>query len=135
MVQGSQGVGGTNTLAESRPRRGLFAWLVPTIFSNTVTDDPHRVLLKEWTAFPSTYKVPMSLAEMHRRLKFAKDLGFRVLLYFADGTNSDSGAPNFRKEYLLKDKNGETFSGFKGPDSVGQPLMMRSERSGTARVV
>ncbi len=87
-------------------------------------DHPHRVLLKEWTAFPSTYKVPMSLAEMHRRLKFAKDLGFRVLLYFADGTNSDSGAPNFRKEYLLKDKNGETFSGFKGPDSVGQPLMM-----------
>jgi len=60
--------------------------------------------------------VPMSLAEMHRRLKFAKDLGFRVLLYFSDGTNSDSGAPAFCKEYVLKDKNGKTFPGWKGPD-------------------
>jgi len=83
-----------------------------------------RKLFKEWTAFPGTFKVPMSLTEMHRRLKFAKDLGFRVLLYFADGTNSDGGAPNFHQEYVLKDKAGKTFRGWKGPDSLGQPWMM-----------
>ena len=74
--------------------------------------------------FPGTYKVPMSLQDMHRRLKFAKDLGFRVLLYYADGTNSDSGAPNFCKAYVLKDKSGKSFPGWKGPDSLGNPLKM-----------
>jgi hypothetical protein len=93
-------------------------------FQQYAYDHKSRQLLKEWTAFPGTYKVPMSLAEMHRRLKFAKDLGFRVLLYFSDGTNSDSGAPGFHTEYVLKDKSGKSFPGWKGPDSLGQPLMM-----------
>jgi hypothetical protein len=93
-------------------------------FQHYAYDHQQRKLLDHWTAFPGTYKVPMSLAEMHRRLKFAKDLGFRVLLYFSDGTNSDSGAPNFEKEFVLKDKHGRTFPGWKGPDSLGQPLMM-----------
>ena len=93
-------------------------------FQHYAYDHTHRRLLKEWTAFPGTYKVPMSLVEMHRRLKFAKDLGFRVLLYFADGTNSDSGAPAFNPGYVLKDKAGHTFPGWKGPDSLGQPLKM-----------
>jgi len=93
-------------------------------FQQYAYDHENRRLLQEWTAFPGTYKVPMSVAEMHRRLKFAKDLGFHALLYFADGTNSDSGAPAFHKEYVLKDKAGKTFPGWKGPDSLGQPLMM-----------
>ena len=93
-------------------------------FQQYAFDHKTGKLLNEWTAFPGTHKVPMSLAEMHRRVKFAKDLGFRVLLYFSDGTNSDSGAPAFCKEYVLKDKNGKTFPGWKGPDSLGQPLMM-----------
>jgi hypothetical protein len=93
-------------------------------FQQYAYDHKTGKLLDKWTAFPGTYKVPMSLAEMHRRLKFAKDLGFRVLLYFGDGTNSDGGAPNFRKDYVLKDKAGKTFPGWKGPDSLGQPLMM-----------
>lgn len=81
-------------------------------------------LIEEWTAFPGTRKIPMNIAEMHRRMKFARDLGFRVLLYFSDGTNSDSGAPAFHPEFVLKDKSGKTFPGWKGPDSLGQPLMM-----------
>ncbi|MEI6972894.1 MAG: hypothetical protein WCL44_15430, partial [bacterium] len=89
-------------------------------FQQYAYDHEHRKLLKEWTAFPGTYKVPMSLVEMHRRLKFAKDLGFRVLLYFCDGTNSDGGAPSFQKTYMLRDKAGKTFPGWKGPDSLGQ---------------
>ena len=93
-------------------------------FQQYAYDHKTGKLLKEWTAFPGTFKVPMSLTGMHRRLKFAKDLGFRVLLYFADGTNSDGGSPNFRKDYMLKDKTGKTFPGWKGPDSIGQPWMM-----------
>lgn len=93
-------------------------------FQQYAYDHKTGKLLDKWTAFPGTHKVPMSLAEMHRRLKFAKDLGFHVLLYFSDGTNSDSGAPAFQKDYVLKDKAGNTFPGWKGPDSLGQPLMM-----------
>ena len=51
-------------------------------FQQYAYDHQRKQLLKEWTAFPSTYKVPMSLGNMHKRLKFAKELGFRVLLYF-----------------------------------------------------
>jgi hypothetical protein len=93
-------------------------------FQQYAYDHQRGSLLQEWTAFPGTHKVPMSLATMHKRLRFAKNLGFRVLLYFADGTNSDSGSPHFRPEYLLKDQAGKTFPGWKGPDSLGDPQMM-----------
>jgi hypothetical protein len=93
-------------------------------FQHYAYDDASRRLLDNWTAFPGTYKVPMSVADMHRRIKFAKDLGFHVLLYFADGTNSDSGAPNFHRNYVLRDQTGNTFGGWKGPDSIGNPLKM-----------
>ena len=117
------------TLADKIPQQhrgrvavALHGWY--DYFQQYAYDHKTGKLLKEWTAFPGTYKVPMSLTEMHRRLKFAKELGFRVLLYFSDGTNSDSGAPAFQKDYVLKDKAGKTFPGWKGPDSLGQPLMM-----------
>jgi hypothetical protein len=117
------------TLADRIPRehRGhvavcLHGWY--DYFQQYAYDHQQGKLLREWTAFPGTHKVPMSLEKMHSRLRFAKDLGFRMLLYFADGTNSDSGAPNFRKEYLLRDKDGKTFAGWKGPDSIGEPLKM-----------
>lgn len=93
-------------------------------FQQYAYDHKTGKLLDKWTAFPVTCKVPMSLAEMHRRLKFAKNLGFRVLLYFGDGTNSDSGAPNFHPEYVLKDKNGKTSTGWQAPDSLGKALKM-----------
>jgi hypothetical protein len=115
------------TIPESRPGA---PWLQGIhlvcydYFQHYAYDHKSGKLLKEWTAFPGTFKVPMSLADMHRRLEFAKDLGFRVLLYFCDGTNSDEGAPDFNKDYVLKDRTGKTFPGWKGPDSLGQPWMM-----------
>ncbi len=117
------------TLADRIPpaNRGLVAaclhgWY--DYFQQYAYDHAAGKLLEKWTAFPGTRKVPMSLEEMHKRIRFAKGLGFRVLLYFADGTNSDSGAPQFHKEFVLKDAAGNTFPGWKGPDSLGQPLMM-----------
>ena len=93
-------------------------------FQQYAYDHKSGKLLKKWVAFPGTRKTPMSLESMHKRIKFARDLGFRTLLYFADGTNSDSGAPAFRKEYVFRNKNGKTVKGWKGPDSLGQPLRM-----------
>jgi hypothetical protein len=93
-------------------------------FQQYAYDHQQKKLLSRWTAFPGTYKVPMSLEAVHQRFKFAKGLGFRGLLYFGDGTNSDSGAPHFRQEYVLKGNRGATFPGWKGPDSLGRPLKM-----------
>ena len=120
---------GLKHLADRIPRehRGrvaacLHGWY--DYFQQYAYDHKSGKLLKKWVAFPGTRKTPMSLEGMHKRIKFAKDLGFRTLLYFADGTNSDSGAPAFRKEYVFRDKNGKTVKGWKGPDSLGQPLRM-----------
>ena len=93
-------------------------------FQQYAYDHQRKQLLKEWTAFPSTYKVPMSLGNMHKRLKFAKGLGFRVLLYFSDGVNCDPGAPNFHPEYVLRNKAGKKLAGWKGPDTMKQSVAM-----------
>ncbi|MFH1267609.1 MAG: hypothetical protein ABIK89_17965, partial [Planctomycetota bacterium] len=65
-----------------------------------------RKLEDEWIAFPRTRKIAMSKAEIHRRIRFAKDLGFRAVLYFADGLNADSGMPDFPEHWLFKDEHG-----------------------------
>ncbi len=81
----------------------------------------------EWTAFPSasngtkrfptSESVRMSKAEMHRRIKYAKDRGFRVVVYFADGLTACEGAGLYSKDKLLK------WGGWQGPDTVGKPYM------------
>jgi hypothetical protein len=93
-------------------------------FQQYAYDHSSGELLEEWIAFPGSRKIKMSLEEMHRRLNFSNELGFRTLLYFADGTNSDSGAPGFHPEWVIRDKDGNTIPGWKGPDSVGDPLRM-----------
>ena len=45
-------------------------------FQQYAYDHQQKKLLKQWTAFPGTYKVPMSVESMHRRLQFAKRHGF-----------------------------------------------------------
>jgi hypothetical protein len=59
--------------------------------------------------------VPMSIAEVHRRIRFAKDRGFRVLLYFADGLNLCEGATDaFEPSKVLR------WGGWQGPDTKGR---------------
>lgn len=59
--------------------------------------------------------VPFSLNEMHRRIRFAKDRGFRVFIYFADGLNAcdDLKAIYSPEKVLLQ-------GGWQGPDTTGR---------------
>jgi hypothetical protein len=101
------------------------------------------VFFKEWTAFPSALDsqfqslagspdngmgygwhedsvraarpVPMSLADMHRRIRYAKDRGFRVGIYYADGPNASDGV------YEIYDPNKVLhWGGWVGPDTRGR---------------
>ncbi|ARN57995.1 hypothetical protein [Sedimentisphaera salicampi] len=93
-------------------------------FQQYAYDHSKGELIDQWTAMQGTGKISMSLEQMHKRIKFSNDLGFHTLLYFADGTNSDSGAPEFSPDYLWRNKKGISVPGWKGPDSKGQPLRM-----------
>ncbi len=59
--------------------------------------------------------IPFSLTEMHRRIRFAKDRGFRVLLYFADGMNACDDSRLYSPDKVLHR------GGWQGPDTTGQP--------------
>ncbi len=58
---------------------------------------------------------PMTLADMHRRIRYAKDLGFRVGIYFADGTNACEGVKEtYDRQKVLH------WGGWVGPDTKGR---------------
>lgn len=59
--------------------------------------------------------VPMSLEEMHRRIRFAKDRGFRVVLYFADGLNASDALKDIYDPARVLN-----WGGWEGPDTMGK---------------
>jgi hypothetical protein len=98
---------------------------------------------KEWTAFPSALTprvqalasmsppeggigwpadsikalrpVPMSIADMHRRIRYAKDKGFKVGIYYADGTDACEGVKDiYDPSKVLR------WGGWEGPDTEGR---------------
>lgn len=102
-----------------------------------------RALARRWTAFPSALEprvqalgdhprrpgvygwrkrsvakmrpVPMSIADVHHRIQYARNRGFRVGLYYADGTNACQGlADIFDPEKVLH------WGGWVGPDTKGE---------------
>ena len=75
-----------------------------------------NALADSWLVFT---KYPLDKQEVHRRIKFATDLGFRVVLYFSDGMNC-TGVPNdVRRGQAFVDADGRTRSGWTGPDGGG----------------
>jgi hypothetical protein len=59
--------------------------------------------------------VQMSLADMHRRIRYAKDKGFRVGIYYADGTNACDGVKDiYDPSKVLR------WGGWVGPDTKGK---------------
>lgn len=80
----------------------------------TWTAFPNAAAMKE-KGFPTSEPVPLSQDEMHRRIRYAKDRGVRVALYFADGLTACEGARRFAEDRLL------SWGGWNGPDTVGKP--------------
>jgi hypothetical protein len=75
---------------------------------------------REWMAFPSTRRIPMSVVELRHRLAYARERGFRTVLYFADGVLADDLAPGFDPARFYVDAAGRTnFPVWRGPDTVG----------------
>ncbi|MDR1221615.1 MAG: hypothetical protein LBL07_01875 [Tannerella sp.] len=52
---------------------------------------------------------PMTLADMHKRIRYAKDLGFRVAFYYGDGLSYDSGLPEFKQEWIVVNEEGRRY--------------------------
>ncbi|MFB3787494.1 MAG: hypothetical protein ACE15F_14115 [bacterium] len=90
------------------------------------TYDPSRKKLDEaWVAFPNaphcdkkvfpnSVSVNMTQEEVRKRLRYAKDRGFRVVLYFADGMAICEGAKGiFTPDRILYS------GGWQGPDTIG----------------
>jgi hypothetical protein len=106
-------------------------------------DSNSRSLARQWTAFPSALDprvqalgkevdkrtgivwrrksvkamrpVPMSIPDVHRRIQYAKTRGFRVALYFSDGTNACDGSKDiFASAKVLR------WGGWFGPDTIGR---------------
>lgn len=70
-------------------------------------------LLDEWTVFPDgagyinpvthlpVGPINVTKATIHARIEKARGLGFRTLLYFADGVNTCTGVPYFDEQSVL----------------------------------
>lgn len=88
-------------------------------------DESLKKLLPEWLSMPGGDKIPMSLSDMHKRIAYAKERGFRVALYFADGMAIDSGAPNCSEEIIFREAEGQLRKHhWGGPDTIAQTYIM-----------
>jgi hypothetical protein len=84
-------------------------------------DDATGRMKDKWVAMPRTRKVPYTRQKLQEQLRRARELGFRVLLYFGDGPNQDSGAPGYRPQWnLLNDKGESPRYTWEGPDTLGK---------------
>jgi hypothetical protein len=63
--------------------------------------------------FDKCVPIDMTLKKIHQRINYAKEKGFMVGLYYADGTNSCDGLESFNKEKVLYQ------GGWVGPDTKG----------------
>ncbi len=88
-------------------------------------DESTRKLLAEWMTMPTGDKIPMTLADMHKRVAYAKERGFRVILYYADGMAIDSGAPNYSEDIIFREPDGQLRKHhWGGPDTLAQTYIM-----------
>ena len=83
-----------------------------------------RSMKQEWTAFERTRHVKFTQAELKRRLRLARDLGFHVLLYFGDGLAADSGVPGYHDDWAYRDAKGNKITGWQGPDTFGTTYLL-----------
>jgi hypothetical protein len=84
----------------------------------------------DWLAFGPSQKIRMTQGELKRRLRLARDLGFRVLLYFGDGMTADSRAAGYRDDWIYRDPQGKPISGWQGPDTFGPTFWLNPAHPG-----
>ena len=120
-----------------RDLRALASWLKPAerrrvalclhgwydALGSYCYDAQSHSMKQEWIAFERTRKVRFTQAELKRRLRLARDLGFRVLLYFGDGLAADSGVPGYHDDWAYRDAKGNKVTGWQGPDTFGATYM------------
>jgi hypothetical protein len=96
-------------------------------------DEKTGKLDDEWTAFPraaemkskgfpTSETVKMTKADMHRRIRYAKEKGFRVCVYFADGLTACDGAGFNKAEEIMAP------GGWGGPDTIGESYLQDPTR-------
>ena len=121
-----------------RDLRALASWLKPAerrrvalclhgwydALGSYCYDAQAHSMKQEWVAFERTRKVRFTQAELKRRLRLARDLGFHVLLYFGDGLAADSGVPGYRDDWAYRDAKGNKITGWQGPDTFGPTYML-----------
>ena len=99
-------------------------------------DDSTGRMKTEWTAMERTRKVRLTEEDVKRRLRVARQLGFRVLWYFADGMLQDSQAPFpgcYHPDWDWQDANGNRRSGWQGPDTWGKTYARNPAHPDVAR--
>lgn len=63
----------------------------------------------------------LTLDELRRRLRLARGLGFRVVLYYSCGLSADMGTPYYNEDWTFTDLKGQKgISGWVGPDNFGR---------------
>jgi hypothetical protein len=87
----------------------------------------------EWLAFGPVRKIRFTQHELKRRLRLAKDLGFRVLLYFGDGLAADSTRPGYHDDWAYRDAQGQRIKGWQGPDTFGPTYLLNPAHPGVSR--
>jgi hypothetical protein len=121
-----------------RDLRALASWLTPAerrrvawclhgwydALGSYCFDAQSHNMKPEWIAFERTRKVKFTQAELKRRLRLARDLGFHVLLYFGDGLAADSGVPGYHDDWAYRDPKGSKVTGWQGPDTFGPTYML-----------
>ncbi len=94
-------------------------WTAFSNWTNARTAHPFGTIGGERVemGFENCKPVKMSLAEVHRRLQYARARGFRAGLYFADGVNAGDGLADFGPDRVLE------WGGWQGPDSRGKSYL------------
>jgi hypothetical protein len=88
-------------------------------------DEKTQKLDSQWTVMPRGDRGEMTLKEIHRRIAYGRERGFRVFLYYADGMAIDSGAPNYAEDIVFREPDRSLRKHhWAGPDTLTQTYIM-----------
>jgi len=89
-------------------------------------DETTGRLRDHWVAMERTRHVEFTPGELRRRLRFARERGYRTLLYFGDGLAADSGVAGYHDAWAYRDQKGNPITGWQGPDTFGKTYLMNA---------